>query len=141
MEDSGINYIAWWGAALSTLLAIIKVWEVWRDRFRINIGHNFTSDPYEGNEIFVRNLAGHPIIISYWELLHGTGIWPFRKLSSFESPGPDATDIKIEAHSSKSFVFSEGEHFGWSKKYLNGRKIYIRLYIAGRSPLLKKVYE
>jgi len=135
-----MNFIAWWGAGLSTLLALVKLWEIWRDRFRLDIGSNLTSDPEIGNEIFIRNLSGYPLILSYWELLHGSGVWPFLKLSEFESPGPDASDLRIEAHSSKSFTFSEAYHFGWSEKSLKGRKIYMRLYIAGRRPILKKVY-
>jgi len=141
MISSGINYIAWWGAGLSTLLSVVKLWEVWRDRFQINIGCNFTSEPEIGNEIFVRNLSARPIIMSYWELLYGSGVWPFIKLSEFESPGPDASDIKIEAHSSKTFTFADANHFSSSHTFLKGRKIYMRLYIIGRRPVLKKIYE
>jgi len=105
-EVSGLNYIAWWGACLSTLLAAVKFWELWRDRFQIDIGHNFNSEPSIGNEIFVRNLSAKPIILEYWELHHCSGKWPFRKYTEFESPGPDANDIQIEPHSSKTFTFS-----------------------------------
>lgn len=140
MDASEINYIAWWGACLSTLLAIVKLWELWRDRFRIDIGHSFTSEPELGNEIFVRNLSANPIILEYWALHHVSGFWPFRKFSEFESPGPDACDIRIEPHSSQSFTFNGQYHFGWSEKSLQGRKIYMRLYIVGRRPVYKKVY-
>ena len=140
MELTGVNYVAWWGAGLSTLLAVVKLWELWRDRFRIDVGHNFTSEPEIGNEIFVRNLSVKPIILSHWELLHGSGIWPFRKFTELESPGPSASDIRIEPHSSKTFTFSEVNHFDWGHKALQGRKIYMRLYVAGRRPVLKKVY-
>ena len=138
MDTNGISYIAWWGAGLSTLLAFIKLREVWLDRFRVDIGYNCSDID---NKIYIRNLTGRPIIISYWELLYGSGIWPFRKFSTFESPAADASDIKIESHSSKTFTFSGADYFGWSEKALNGRKIYIRLDIAGRRPFLKKVYE
>lgn len=132
--------MAWWGAGLSTLLALVKLFELWRDRFRIDVGCNLTSEPEIGNEILVRNLSAKPIILSYWQLLHGSGVWPFRKFSEFESPGPDARDIKIEPHSSETFSFAEAYHFDWRKKSLKGRKIYIRLYVVGRRPVLKKVY-
>lgn len=140
MEPTGVHYIAWWGAGLSTLLAVVKLWELWRDRFRIDVGYNFTSDPETGNEVFVRNLSAKPIILSYWELLYGEGSWPFRKLTEFESPGPDVSDTRIEPHSSKTFTFAEGSHFDWGHRTLQGRKIYMRLYVAGRRPVLKKVY-
>lgn len=139
-EPTGINYIAWWGAALSTLLALVKLWELWNARFRIEVGYNFTSEPDIGNEVFIRNLSSKPIILSYWELLYGSGFLPFRKLEEFESPGPDASDIRIEAHSSEIFTFAEASHFAWGYKALQGRKIYMRLHVAGRRPVLKKLY-
>lgn len=116
-EPTGINYIAWWGAALSTLLALVKLWELWNARFRIEVGYNFTSEPDIGNEVFIRNLSSKPIILSYWELLYGSGFLPFRKLEEFESPGPDASDIRIEAHSSEIFTFAEASHFARASAY------------------------
>ena len=134
------NYIAWWGAGLSTLLAAVKLWELWRDRFRIDVGCNLTSNPDIGNEIFIRNLSAKPVILSYWEVLYGSRAWPFRKFSEVESPGPDVYDSRIDPHSSKTLTFSEQNHFGWSRTTLKGRKIYIRLFMAGRRPVLKKIY-
>ncbi|WP_297529398.1 hypothetical protein [Thiohalobacter sp.] len=139
-ETHDINIIAWWGALLSTFLALVKLWELWNDRFRIDIGYNFTGAPDIGNEIFVRNLSSKPIILSYWELLYGSGKWPFRKLEEIESPGPDACDIRIDPHSSKTFTFAEENYFDWGLKTLKGRKIYMRLYVAGRRPVVKKLY-
>jgi len=140
MESSEFNYIAWWGAGLSTLLAIVKLWELWRDRFRIDVDYNFSSNPENGNEILIRNLCANPVILTYWDLLYGSGIWPFRKFSFIELPDLGASDIQIEPHSSKTFSFSEENYFSWGAKSLNGRKIYIRLHVAGRRPVLKKVY-
>lgn len=141
MELTGIDYIAWWGAGLSTFLAVIKLAEVWRDRFQIDVGRKLTSDREIGNEIIIRNLGPRPIILGYWELLHVSRVWPLQKFDVFDSSGPGTIDIKIEAHSSKMFVFSDVDYFSWGDKYLKGRKIYMRLYIAGRRPLLKRVYD
>lgn len=141
MAEAGqINYIAWWGAILSTLLALIKLFEMWRDRFRIETGFTFNSDPEIGNEIIVRNLSGKPIILIHWELLYGTGKWPFMKLEEFNSTEPYENDVRIDGHSSHAFTFSENNYFGWSKDSLKNRKIYMYLYIAGKRPLLRKIY-
>ena len=135
-----MTFVACWGAGLSTLLAMVKLWETWRDRFQIDVGCNLTSSPEIGNEIFIRNLTGRPAILSYWELFYCSGSWPFRKYSEISSPGPDAYDLRVDAHSSTTLGFSEADHFEWGEKTLKGKKIYIRLHFAGRRPVLRKVY-
>jgi hypothetical protein len=136
-----INLIAWWGAILSTLLALIKFTEFWRSRFRIDIGFLFNGLPELGNDIYVRNLTPYPVILGHWEVLRGSGIWPFRKFRTLVDPAEYAYDIRIDGYSSKKFSFREGDHFSWGEKALGKDKIYIRLYFAGRNrPLLKKVY-
>ena len=134
------SLLALWGAVLSTILAFVKLWEVWSSRFRMNVSHNFTSCPHQGSAIFLRNLSGRPVIVEYWELFYGSGIWPFRKTSDIASSGPDTKDQRIDSHSSKSLVFVGPDHFDWGVDALKGRKIYIRLHIAGRRPTTKKVF-
>ena len=135
-----MTFLAWWGACLSTLLAGVKLWEMWRDRFRVDIGCNFTGNPDIGNEIIVRNLTGYPIIVSYWEVLWISGYWPFRAQSTLTATEEHASDARIDAHSSLTLTFSGQDHFDWGVKALNGRTIYLRLYVAGRRPVLRKVY-
>lgn len=136
---TGTDVIAWWGAGLSTLLALLKLWELWRDRFRIDVGHNFTSAAEIGNDIHIRNLSGNPIILCYWELFYRSYWWPFVRDSVIESPDSDAHDIKIEAHSSRTLNFSGMHHFDTGWKSMKRRRICIRLHIAGRRPIVKKV--
>lgn len=136
-----MTFLAFWGAGLSTLLATVKLWEIWRDRFQIDVGSNLTGSPELGNEIFIRNLTGHSVILNYWELLYCSGLWPCRKYSEISSPGPDAYDQRIDAHSSTSLVFSEADYFGWNERNLNGRKIFIRLHFAGRRRILRLVID
>lgn len=134
------SLIAWWGAGLSTLLALLKLWELWRDRFRVEVGYNFAGDAEIGNAILVRNLSGKPIILSFWEVLYGSSRWPFRKFEDVAYPDHDFGDQKIEPHSSLKLHFSEERHFSWGHKVLKGKKIFIRLHIAGRKPIIKRVY-
>lgn len=77
--STGSTLIAWWGAVLSTLLALAKLGELWRDRFQVEISFNFTSNPEIGNEILVRNLSSRTFILADWELLYGTGRRPARR--------------------------------------------------------------
>lgn len=141
MGEANIDYIAWWGAGLSTLLALVKFWEIWQDRFRIDIGYDFTSDPEIGNKIHIRNLAGKPIMIVYWELFYRSHWWPLRKDAHINSPELDTGDVRIAGHSSKTINFREWDHFNTGGKAMQGRHIYIRLHIAGRRKIVKKVYS
>ena len=138
--DSGPNLIAWWGAGLSTLLALVKFYELWRDRSRVEISYNFTGDPNIGNEILIRNLSNRPQILTYWELLWCSGRWPRRSFESFEGAEYDAGDCRLEAHTTLTLRFAEANYFAWGHSALKGRSIYIRLYFGGRRPTLRKVY-
>ena len=140
MGEGNIDYVAWWGAGLSTLLAIVKLWELWKDRFRIDIGHGFAGDSTVGNDIHIRNLSGTPIILEYWEVFYRPNIWPIKKDTNISSPEDEAYDLKIDPHSSYTLHFSGDDHFDWGWKVMKGRKICIRLHIAGRKPIVKKVF-
>jgi hypothetical protein len=139
MTDSTL--IAWWGAVLSTLLALAKLWELWRDRFQIEISRNFTSSPEIGNEILIRNLSSRAFILAHWELIYGTGRWPARRFTPLASPDYyDAGDLRVEPHSTHTLPFRDEEHFDWGVDALKGRRLFIRLHIAGRRPILRLVY-
>ncbi len=111
-----------------------------KDRHRIKIGYNFTTDESIGNSISIRNLSGRAFILSYWELLYGTGCWPFRKFSGLRSQDFDVRDVRIEAYSTYTLTFCDEDYFGSSPKALKGRKIYIRMHVAGRKSMLRLVY-
>lgn len=129
--------LALWGAVLSSILAGIKIYEFWGNRFRVNTRCNFTSDPNEGNQISIRNLNREQIILEHWELYYKKGYWPFAKLKEIASPGPESCDIHIKAHDSLTLHFTDGEHFSWR----SGRKIVIKLWIAGRRPFYRTVFK
>jgi len=137
---TGSTLIAWWGAVLSTLLALSKLWELWRDRFQVEVSGNFTSHPEIGNEILVPNLSGRTFIVAHWELLYGTGRWPSRRFTPLASPDYDVGDLRFESHSTHTLRFSGADHFDWGVGASKGRRIFIRLHIAGRRPSLRLVY-
>ena len=135
------HLLALWGALLSTLLAAVKLWELWSSRLRVEVSHNFTGSESIGNEVIIRNLGSRPFLITYWELL-----WrqrSFIRWKQSHSIGADEynEDIKVGPHSSIKLTFREENHFDWGASALRGRTIFIRLYIAGKSkPILRKVY-
>ena len=132
--------IALWGAALSTLLALVKLYELWRDRFRLEVGYSFTGSVEIGNTILIRNISSKPLILSCWEVLYGSGFWPRRRFEIIAYPDHDSGDTRIDPHSTLELHFSEQDYFSWGHKALKGRKIFIRLHIAGRKRTLKQVY-
>lgn len=138
--ESGSNFVAWWGAGLSTLLAVVRLGELWRDRFRVEVGYSFNSLPDEGNRAMIRNLSGRPLILTYWELLYGAGAWPRREFEPSQSPEYDHEDMRIDPHSTRTLKFANGEHFDWGVNALKGRSIWLRRHVAGRRPILRRVY-
>ena len=89
--------LALWGAGLSTVLALVKMWELWSSRGRIEVSYGFSGGPY-GNNIIIRNLSDKLMILTYWELLFcerkGLKWIPYRN----ENPAEDTKDIFISAH-------------------------------------------
>ncbi len=136
------EFLAIWGAGLSTLLAMVKVWEIWSSRRRIEVSYSFVGNPEEGNDIIIRNISGKPFIVTYWELLFCERKH-FRWISyRTEEPGEHANDICIQGHSSKKFNFSEADYFEWGHQALAGKRIYLKLQIAGeRKPVTYLVYK
>ena len=133
--------LALWGAVVSTALGAIKIWEVWRDRHRVDVGFSFCSGEQRGNTITIRNLAGRPLILSYWELQLRQGRWPCARYSTFQSPELDELlDSRIEPYSSNPLVFAEADHFDWDKGALRGQPLYIRLHFAGHRPTRRLAY-
>lgn len=132
--------LEWWGASLSTVLAIVKLWEAWRDRSRTDVSSIVRSDAALGNSILVRNLSNRPVILEYWVVTYCSGHWRHKKFEDIAYADHDVGDQKIDAHSSLQLDFSEENYFSCSSKVLKGRKIYIRLFFAGRKPVLKLVY-
>lgn len=135
------DWIAFYAACLSTLLACVKLGELWRDRFRLEIGYSFNGLETEADIIHVRNISNKPFILTHWELLYGRGWWPWRNFQTIVVADPDSGDRKVDPHSTLTLTFSEENSIGWSEKALKGRAIYIRLHGAGRGVLLRKVYS
>jgi hypothetical protein len=141
MELWDANPIGLWGAALSTILAVIKGFEIWKARSRITISYNFTSNEGTGNEVIIRNIGPAPIIITYWELIWLQHRFLRGKPSHSIGPEENVGDIKLAAHSSTKLIFQGQNGSDWGASALRGRKIFIRLHLAGKSwPVMRKVY-
>jgi hypothetical protein len=129
--------LAVWGALLSTALAGVKLREVWQARFRVEVVACLTGSEELGHTVLVRNLAGNPVILGYWEVVRISGRWPFQKEVCLVSLDEHATDSSIAAYSTLSLSFREQDQFPWAPASLEGDRIFIRLHFAGRRPCLR----
>jgi hypothetical protein len=135
------SILAIWGAGLSSILAFVKFWEIWKTRARIEVSHSFTTNQEFGNNVIIRNLSATPINITYWELLWCRSRFFCRKSQVEISSDELSEDTKLPGYSSRKLNFSGADHFNWTPAFLGKNKIYLRLYIAGKlRPVFKKVY-
>ncbi len=137
------SLLAIWGAVLSTILAGLKIWELWRARRRIEYSHNFRGPEELGNDVIIRNLSSTPIIVSHYELVWLKRRWFGLKKNEVRSivPDSDFTEFQISPHSSQILTFTDEQHFDWSPDSLSGAAIYLRVHIAGeRKPRLAWIY-
>lgn len=115
---------------LSTFLALVKLWEMWRARRRIEIGCIFGRNAEIGNTIRIRNLSGTPFTITYWVLEFRKPHWFWWKTYRVEELLDDASDIFVDSYKNEELRFSGGSWFSCGK-YLNGKRLRMKLYIAG----------
>ncbi|HHQ4643296.1 TPA: hypothetical protein ACSP3W_001559 [Aeromonas veronii] len=136
-----MDYLAAWGAGLSTLLAGVKLWEMWRNYFRVEAAYNLTSSVTVGNEIYIRNLNNRPIMLEHWVLEWRKGLWPFYKIETIFEAEDISEGRRIEAHDSMTIRFVDEYYFSTGKHLEEGKRLYIKLYFVGkRRPKIVKVY-
>ncbi|WP_316235305.1 MULTISPECIES: hypothetical protein [unclassified Bradyrhizobium] len=135
--------LAIWASVVSTMLAGIKILEMWRDRRRLTTSYNFAAPGHGGNKITIENPSKTPVMISYWELL-----WVKRHHLKIETTGGRfPTDegycsITIPEHGRHILTFDDAEYFDWGHSTTNKRKLYLKLHIVGRrKPLTLSVYD
>ena len=126
---------------MSTILAIVKFWEIWKNRIRVNVSYNFNTCDEIGNNVIIRNLSSTPFIIAHWELVWCRSRFSHRKPKFNISPNEFNEDIILSGHSSTNLNFQDMDHFEWSERSLGKNKIFLKLHIAGKLvPVIKKVY-
>lgn len=137
--------LALWGAAVSSGLAGIKIWETfWKDRVRLASTYSLTDQDGEPHTITVANLSSLPVQISSAELYWVPNFLSFpRRSPSSATPDHFFTEtFKIDGHDAHSFEFADQDKFSWDYKTTDGRKLYLYLHVFGRpSPVRLLVYD
>src|ERR1700675_1489295 len=117
--------LAIWAAFLSTSLAVIKVWEIWKQRLRITTSYGFGIPEY-GSEVVVENPSGTPVMVSYWELLMIRKAWCRRHIVNGRFPNEGYCNLTIGPHSRHTLPFKGKEHFAWPSA--EATHLYLKLH-------------
>jgi hypothetical protein len=138
------DLISIWGGVLSTALAAIKIWEVFRDRSRLIVSYSFDSRPEVGNTVILANPSKNPVMIEYFQLFWKRRTW-FSSKTYENDPHIDPEfgecNITIAPYSKYNLRFCDEDYFDWKCPVDAEAKLYIRLYIVGqRRPVIKLVY-
>jgi hypothetical protein len=139
---SNFDPLAVWGALLSTLLAVVRIWELWRSRRRIEVSYNF-RDTQNGNEVIIRNLNATPVVVCYWELAWLKLQWCGLKKKEIKCiiPDSDFSDIPIPPFGSTKLIFADENYFAWNARALGDTAIFLRIKLAGeKRAWLMRVY-
>ena len=140
LDHSLTQPLAIWGALLSTLLVGVTLFDFWKRRFRISTTYDF-ADITRGNRILVTNLNGAPVTLLYWELLWLSRRWPrLRQSRTSISPEENLSCVVIASGETHCLRFEGPNYFDWGENALNDDLIYLRLYFAGKRPLLRRIY-
>jgi hypothetical protein len=129
-----------WGAGLSTILAGIKIWEIYRDRKRMLVSYLFAGNDETGDKITLQNLSKSALMIEHWELLWVTRKFFFlKKIVPIHIFNYENGHLNLPASSTQSLDFNGQYHFNWNPEIENNVKLFIKLRIVGRKRFLMKV--
>lgn len=135
------DLVAMYAAALSTFLAIMKLVGFIRGYYRVEVSLATTGSTELGNEIYIYNLCDRPLTLVYWRLEWRSGLWPFQKVAKSLTPEFDmSAGRKIEEYSQLTLPFRDEYYFKTGTPELEGKRLYMTLYFAGKKfPKLVKV--
>lgn len=124
-----------YAAILSTFLFFIKIYELVRDRFRLD-AYLTIDGPESEKEVVITNLSSKAIHLKSFELFWSSNKW-LAKRDFIQLDHDLLTRIQIGAHSTKGIEFSEQHNFGMKRN----KNLFIKLNIAGQNFIrIKKIY-
>ncbi len=134
MSDEQIKFwLLIWGAGLSTLLGLLKLWEVfWRDRIKLSTTYSFTGAEGINDEVIIVNRSDSPVQISHWSLAWKPRLFRFNKVAEDLTPDERGERFTINPRSEHVLLFSEDDKFDWGWKATEGRNLYLALYLYDR---------
>lgn len=141
--DTGLiltQILAVWGSALSTILAGVKVWEVWNNRLKIDVSAKWTGSEDIGHSITIRNLSSFPVMLVGWELFYRQQKFLIPQVELIEKNDFDWSDVTINPVSVLSLDFNGQDYFS-TRKTSEGNVICIKLYFSRHKAITRQICE
>lgn len=124
--------LARWAATTSATLVLIKIVERWRALRQIDASVALSSTSKLGNKVYLHNVTDRPIIITHWRIYMASGLRHQRDVKEIDRAESGANRITIAPLSSHVLFFFDENHFNGSAEFLDGRRLYIEICIAGK---------
>lgn len=142
--NEGVNYVAWWGAVVATIVAGVNLYDRLNRRPIPTVSALLTTIFDPGNQIAIINGGQSPIMISSWELF-----WAVPKRFDLTRGYPVAHSDDEELYimtlgpfEHHKFTFAGPGHFDWGYDKGSSRQLYLELAIVGRKrPVILHVFN
>lgn len=131
-----------WGAALSTVLGMVTLWEkLWKERVRLATTCSFSGQEGSTDTITIVNLSGATVHVCYWTLAWRRNFFRWKVPSIDVTPDyEEANTFTIAPRDKEILHFEERDKFDWSYRIAKHRQLYLTLHIFGRrKPMVLKV--
>ena len=119
-----------WGAGLSTILATVHLFSLYRDRTRLSTSYHFGANEGKSDDIIVYNIGNRDLLVNDYHLYFAS----FRNSSKkkyLEKTFPDeSTYYTLKANDKIKLSFADQERISFPKDGDN--TLYIELTIVGR---------
>jgi hypothetical protein len=124
--------IAFWGAGISTALAIIKLVEFRRTFTRVEANWVLRGHEEIGHDVLILNNSAQPIFITSFDVVRAKRKWLKRTVTKVEFSLEDQhAAYRIESFGAKELNFSEADYFpATSKRTEKFGPLYLRIWLG-----------
>ena len=126
-------YLALWGAALSSILGFIRIWEyASKKRVVIDTTYLFRGLYDLADEIVIANLSDRPLLILYWNLSWERK-WRWSKKESIEIVEweDEVSALVIAGTAIETLEFHREQKIPFGSR-VKGMKLVLRMRVAGK---------
>jgi len=119
-----------WGAGLSTILATVNLYSVYKSRTRFSTSYYFDGLAGNADKIVIYNIGKVDIIINDYKLFFSSRRFFAKKEYLPDYSEPDIISIQVKANDKCILIFNEPD--GINLKKIGNRNLYLELRIVGK---------